>query len=97
MNRISLSYVRSSRGWVAVSTIRLTERWATCMPKYETLVFAARKGGGKITSWRELDGSRYETFADARAGHSVMVARWGKYQPNRVPPPAHPQPRVRRA
>jgi hypothetical protein len=87
LNRIALSYVRSPRGLVVVSTIRLTERWATAMPKYETLVFAARRvpgsGTRKIVFKRPLDGSRYDLYAEARNGHAALVAKWQGRKPNR--------------
>jgi len=59
----------------AVSTVRLTidhgfggqPRW------YETMVFPAE--GEEITSFDELYCDRYETEAEALAGHAEVVAR----------------------
>ncbi len=61
---------------VVVSTVRLTINhghggtplW------YETLVFA--HDGNEVTNWGELDGTRYTTEYEARAGHDKIVARW---------------------
>ena len=82
MNRIALSYVRSSRGLVVISTFRLTERWATSMPKFQSVVYPARRvrGSGirKLVSKREIDGERYEFFTEARKGHALLVAKWRK-------------------
>lgn len=80
MQRIALTYVRTLRGLVVVSTFRLTERWATAMPKFQTVVHPARRvrgsGRRKIVSKRELDGARYDFFAEARSGHVALVSKW---------------------
>ena len=61
---------------VVVSTVRLcidhgsggTPLW------YETLVFP--HDGKEITSWGEIDGSRYTTTEQAQEGHEKIVSRW---------------------
>ena len=58
-----------SDGAFVVSTIDLGED--TIQPhSFETLVFA--EGGGD----RELDGSRYSSSEEAKAGHQEIVSRW---------------------
>lgn len=87
--RVGGEYVRSSRsksGWVAVSTVGGSTR-------FETMVFQAVPGGGKVKSWRDLDSRTYDSRAAAVAGHAAMVAAWESRKPNRVPPPA-PAPRI---
>lgn len=94
INRIALSYVKSSRGWVAVSTVRLPLNWDD--NPYETMVFAAKPGGGRIKSYRDLDCRRYTTASEAKAGHAEVLRTWEKVKPNRVPPPIGARPPVRR-
>jgi hypothetical protein len=43
---------------------------------FETLVFRTPKGGG------DVDGTRYHTEEQAKAGHAAFVRKW-RYRPNR--------------
>ena len=97
-NQVAISYVKSSRGWVAVSTVLLPWhcRGAWADRPFETMVFPANPGGGRIKSYLDLDCRRYTMERDAKAGHDEVVRAWEKVKPNRVPPPINPLPQVKR-
>lgn len=59
-----------------VSTVDLTVRHSG--GQYETMVFAT-DAQGEVTNWRELMMDRYETEAEARAGHESVCA---SFQPD---------------
>lgn len=92
--QVSFSFVKSNKvrsGWIAVSTVLLPmTHWNG---DYETMVFEAKKGGGKIKSYMDLDCRRYWHRDDAATGHHEVVAAWESRKPGRVPPPA-PAPRI---
>lgn len=93
--QVSLSFVRSNKvrsGWVAVSTVLLPEGFGRGCD-YETMVFEAKRGGGKVKSWLDLDCRRYDTRSEAAQGHGAVVTEWESRKPNRVPPPS-PAPRI---
>jgi hypothetical protein len=47
---------------------------------WETMVFEC-DDKGKPTNWTELDCDRYSDESEARNGHKLIVAKWGKLAP----------------
>lgn len=56
-----------------VSTVDLEMRLYN--GRYETLVLPAI--GSEVSDWGEVDGTRYDTEAEAVAGHAEFVRKWG--------------------
>jgi len=46
----------------------------------ETMVFQC-DSSGQVTDWTELDCDRYSDESEARNGHELIVAKWGKLAP----------------